>query len=95
MARHQGDEDAYGQQRFDSVKRTENQMANANSDLEGYPGARNFSGASRNEMASTRPSQTKVRAAVIAAPRLTMRPRSVQGGPGTGPVRRTHPAGQP
>ena len=33
-------------------------------------GARNFSGASRNEMASTMPSQTKVTATAIAGPVL-------------------------
>jgi hypothetical protein len=38
-------------------------------------GARNFSGASKNEMASTMPSQTKVTATVIAGPVFTGRPR--------------------
>ncbi len=44
------------------------------------PGARNFSGASRKEIASTMPSHTKVTATATAVPAVTGAPGPAGGG---------------
>ena len=92
MARHQGDEDAYGSS-ASTVLSTENQ-APMPTPIWRLPRGSELQRRlqERNRRAQAKPDE---RSEQRQSPHrgLTMRPRSVQGGPGTGPVRRTHPTG--
>ena len=65
-----------GKKRFDAVEGAKNQSTDAEPNRQGYPGARNFSGASRNETASTMPSQTNMRPTAVAEPRFMTSPHA-------------------
>ena len=64
----QGGDQHGGQNDLDGVQGADNEPADAESEGKVMPGARNFSGVSRKEMASTMPSHTNATAAPMSCP---------------------------